>query len=75
MVAPKYFMVGQFSDGLAGVMDEKSKWGFIDKKGTLVISEQFDNVQPFEDGIAFVRVGNKAGYINKEGKYVWPLTE
>ncbi len=77
MVIPsKFQFVQQFSDGLAGVYTiPAKKWGFIDKTGTMVISEQFDNVQPFEDGIALVRVGNKAGYINKEGKYVWPLTE
>jgi len=53
----------------------KKKWGFVDETGSMVISEQFDGAQPFEDGVAFVQVGSKAGYINKEGKYVWALTE
>jgi len=76
VIAPKFQFVSHFSEGLAGVyVATKKKWGFVDKTGSMVISEQFDGAQPFEDGVAFVQVGTKAGYINKEGKYVWALTE
>lgn len=75
-ITPRFARVRFFSEGLAGVLPPTgNKWGFIDKTGTMVIKEQFDAVDQFLDGIAMVQVGKKVGYIDKTGKYVWPLTE
>ena len=75
-----------FSEGLACVaVDEKI--GYMDRTGKIVIKPQFDVVTPFSNGIApvaigkyeiqegvshFVRLGDKWGYIYKNGKYIWP---
>lgn len=64
--------VTNFSEGLAAFStesDEGLKWGFIDNKGTTVITPQFQNVEKFSDGKAAVsNKEGKWGYIDKTGK-------
>lgn len=63
-----------FSEGVAPVMTEKLKWGYIDKKGEFVIKPKFDLAGQFTEGFAKVAVGDKLGYINKQGDYIWEPT-
>jgi hypothetical protein len=69
-------MAGRFSDGLAAVK-LNGKWGYIDKDGKTVISPQFDQAVPFQNGLAQVVVRSsppKFGYIDRTGKYIWEPT-
>ena len=47
-----------------------SKYGFIDKSGKVVIEPQFDNAEPFSEGLACVEKDGKWGFIDKSGKMV-----
>src|SRR5205814_7895132 len=49
---------------------QDEKWGFIDKKGNVVINPQFEYVAPFSEGLAAIKVGYRYGYIDKSGKIV-----
>lgn len=76
----EYDYVGSFSDGLALVYkiikpgkDEQSKYGFINKKGKLVIEMQYDLAQNFSEGLACVRKGDRSYYINTKGEIVIKL--
>lgn len=64
--------VKSFSEGLAAFSiesDEGLKWGFINNKGTTVITPQFYNVEKFSDGkCAVSNKEGKWGYIDKTGK-------
>lgn len=62
-----------FSDGFASFYLENGKTGFIDKTGEITIKPIFDSVSDFgfKNGLAKVTIGNKEGYINKTGKFVW----
>lgn len=51
---------------------EDGKWGFINAKGRLVVSPQFDAAEQFSDGLAAVMKKNRWGYINRKGKLVIP---
>ncbi|HAA30778.1 MAG TPA: hypothetical protein DCE56_27645, partial [Cyanobacteria bacterium UBA8553] len=42
-----------------------------DRTGKIVIQPQFDEPARFSKGLALVKIGNKFGYIDKTGKYVW----
>jgi hypothetical protein len=76
LIEPKFVRAAMFSEGLAAVLPQTGKkWGYVDVKGTIQIKEQFDAADIFRDGIAMVQVGEKIGYIDKTGNYVWPLTE
>ena len=66
-----------FHDGLAAVRNDEGKYGFIDKKGELVIPMSFDTdeggeASEFHEGYAVVCKNEKYGYIDKSGKEVIP---
>ena len=46
------------------------KWGYINYEGEVVIKPQFDNAEPFSEGMAAVKIGNAWGYINHGGEIV-----
>lgn len=75
LVIPYRYLItwGRFSEGLAAVQPLKSKMlGYIDKKGTMVISPRFDDAFPFSNGLARVQKGGKTGFIDKSGKFIVP---
>jgi len=80
-IAATFPSVGDFSESAAAVLsfagrqDEGKKWGYIDRTGKVIVPPQFDFAGPFRDGLAEVRVGDRRGYINRDGKYVWKLSE
>lgn len=58
-----------FSKGLVAVRTEDG-WGYINKKGELVIMPQFEEAYPFSDnGLALVCLDGFYGFINTKGKY------
>jgi hypothetical protein len=48
---------------------QNQKWGFIDVKGQIVITPQFDYAREFSEGLAAASVGKKWGYIDETGKW------
>lgn len=61
-----------FSEDLAAfhIHDGQVKWGYMNRKGEIVIAPQYEAAGPFHSGMASVKLGNKWGYINKAGKMV-----
>jgi hypothetical protein len=63
-----------FKDGLAAfsVVDSAgTKWGFVNKKGEIIINPQFINTHSFSNGLCAVQNSDgKWGFINEEGKIV-----
>ena len=47
--------------------EEPFKWGFMDLSGRQVIPAVFDEVRPFSEGLAVVRLRGKWGFIDKQG--------
>ncbi len=60
-----------FFEGLACFKDD-SEWGFINKKGEMVIEPQFQELTTFKEGLAPVKRG-WWGYINQSGETVVPV--
>lgn len=57
-----------FSEGLSAISStELSRFGFIDKKGKLVIDYKFEEVGKFSEGLCKVYKDGFFGYINKKG--------
>ncbi|MHC4085211.1 MAG: WG repeat-containing protein [Planctomycetota bacterium] len=54
----KFSRALRFSEGLASIVNEDRCWGYIDKKGEVVIRPPFDIAYPFSEGIATVGVKN-----------------
>jgi len=82
VIEPQFYEVQQFSEGLAPVNvsggNVSGGWGYIDRSGAIVIPGQFRAPEdadrlpalPFRDGLAMVRVGERAGYIDRTGRWV-----
>ena len=45
-----------------------SRWGFVDKNGSLVINPQFERAEPFAENRAAIRLGGQWGYVDAAGK-------
>lgn len=77
----------RFSEGLAavgrtrdykdtdGVFKQETKWGYVDKAGTVAIPTQFDGAGEFSEGLASVQFGDiwrdkkvECGYVEHAGK-------
>lgn len=73
---PSY--IGSFSEGLARVKKD-GKWGYVDKKGVLVIPTKYDYVSDFNEGMAQVSKMDDveryydSGYIDATGVLVIPM--
>ena len=72
VIKPEFYDLDNFSEGLASAKIKiNGKKGYINRKGKIVIKPQFDRADRFWDGLAKVRVGNKLGYIDRQGEFVW----
>lgn len=49
------------------------KWGFVDGRGSMIISPQFDDALSFSEGLAAVKLDEKWGYIDRWGNQTIPL--
>ncbi|MBW6483054.1 MAG: WG repeat-containing protein [Vicingaceae bacterium] len=70
---PETEKVKVFKEGLAAFStineDGEEKWGFVDKKGTIVINAQFTETSNFNNKMCAVSNNDgKWGFIDKEGK-------
>ena len=60
-----------FHEGLA-TFYKCGKWGFIDKKGSVVIPCIFDSAGDFSEGFAWVKRNEKWGFVDSTGREVVP---
>ena len=63
-----------FSQGLEPVLSrETGKWGYLNGRGEVALPVQYDKAYPFENGLAWVCLGNRCGYIDLAGNeiYFW----
>lgn len=67
-------MALDFCEGLAPAVLSGEKYGYIDKTGRVVIQPQFHFASSFSNGVAFVAIDGKPGYIDKAGHYIWKPT-
>ncbi len=65
---------GEFSEYMAGVMDENHKCGYVDLTGRLAIPCTWEEGWPFHEGLARVQKDRKIGMIDQSGKLVIPCT-
>ena len=76
---------GRFSEGMAAVgrphptYPGEHVWGYIDRRGRMVIEPRFISAREFVNGVASIHESNKDtdtwdskfGYIDRKGRYLW----
>lgn len=55
-------------NALTAFRTSEGKWGYKNGRGKTVIEAKFDNVLPFRNGVARVKVNEKFGFIDESGK-------
>lgn len=65
-----YYEIGYFNDGLARVMNQNYKYGYVNKGGEVVIPLVYDGAYNFDNGYAETKFGNNRGVIDTEGNTV-----
>ncbi len=63
----------EFEGGLQPVMNAERKWGYMNLDGQIVIPFEYDHAWAFDGELAWVRLGDRVGYIDRAGKevYMW----
>ena len=51
------------------------KWGYIDKKGDVIIPLEYDYADVFQGALAQVKLNGEYVYIDRTGRRVWPKAE
>ena len=55
--------------------NESVTFHYLNLKGEAVITKNFEQADPFSNGVAFVRTSAAAGYIDKKGEFVVKLSD
>ena len=71
VIPARFGMVAEFGEGLAPALEVGTGWGYVDSSGQWVISPRWDDAGTFRDGLARVLLGDRVGYIDRDGAYVW----
>jgi hypothetical protein len=53
--------------------EQNNRYGYMDRKGKVIVQPKFDNVGIFSEGLTWVEINKKLGYIDKTGKIKIPL--
>ena len=85
VITPQFDIVNNFSEGLApvnigqkripnlGLISDPGKWGYLDTAGKLVIPLKFTHAEDFSEGLAAVTDGDRGGFIDHTGKFVFDV--
>ena len=63
-----------FSEGMAVVINKDGKYGFINRKGEVVVKPQFQQAASFSEGVAAVCSDGNLNFVGKDGKIVERLS-
>lgn len=63
-----------FSEGMAVVINKDGKYGFINRKGEIVVKPQFQEAASFSEGVAAVFSDGNLNFVGKDGKIVERLS-
>jgi hypothetical protein len=74
LIPPKYDKIEGFEDGFAKVKI-KGFSGLTNLKGELIVQPDYEYITYAGDGLFRVEQGDKIGYFDAGGKWVWDLTK
>ena len=72
IIPPKYDKIEKFEDGYAKVRIKEFS-GLTNLKGELIVDPDYEYISYAGEGLFRVEQGDKIGYFDKEGKWIWGL--
>lgn len=72
LIAPKYDRIDLFENGYAKVRITQFS-GVADLRGNIIAPPHFENITYAGNGVFRVEEGDKIGYINQKGEWIWTL--
>ena len=73
LIPPKYSKISSFQDGYARVKVEGFS-GLTDAQGHPIVAPDFESISYAGDGVFRVEQGDKVGYFNQQGDWIWHLS-
>jgi len=70
LIKPIYEKLTYFSDNGLALARKNGKYGFINKKGEVVVGFKFTDATGFKYDLASVKLNNKWGFIDENGNFV-----
>lgn len=70
VIEPKYARVKPFLDENIATVQIDNYWVFIDRDENHVFPVEYEEANPFRDGVATVKINGKWGVINTEGELI-----
>ena len=74
LIPPKYSQISSFDDGYARVRVEGFS-GLTNARGERIVSPDFEFISYAGDGVFRVEQGDKVGYFDEEGTWIWDLED
>jgi len=76
LIAPQYYEIENFREGLAVVKKRKADygftWGAVDVRGQVIIPVEYDYLGTSSEGLMNFKQDNKMGFIDKTNKIIIP---
>ncbi len=66
----EYYFYDDFSEGLVPFRKQFGRWGYMDKRGKIIIRARFDWAGNFSGGIAPALLDSKCAHIDKGGRVI-----
>ena len=70
VIEPRFEDVRLFGTSQLAPVKIRGKWGYVDKKGKVVIKRQFTEAYPYIDDHAAVKTGTVWGFIDTKGSFI-----
>lgn len=69
-ISPQFISAGNFGNGLAPVRKSSNLFGYVNRSGNMVVPEQFEIAQTFQEDRAAVFVDGRWTFIDKSGNQI-----
>ncbi|MEM9847235.1 MAG: WG repeat-containing protein [Bacteroidota bacterium] len=75
LIRPKFIHIGEFDDNALAIVkygQEKVRYGILDTKGNIITEHHYNEIKPYSEDRAIVKLKDQYGYIDSDGKLVIP---
>lgn len=74
LIRPKYGEISDFEDGFAEVRIDRL-FGLANARGQVLLEPTYDYLEPAEDGLLRIESGDRIGYMDYSGRWIWELQD